>query len=160
MSSKFSNLNKLSNKTLKVREDNYRLKYNFWQKFGIICCYSDRCKSNQLIFKDNQYDSCMKEVENYTNLEYIIKKVKEIEYIKAIVFDREQTIAFSFFHKPWIGEKNKKINKTINQIHYDQFEIPLEERLELVKEYYSEIDLEKLNKVDGRIIELIDTDFI
>lgn len=127
---------------------------------GSIFCRFDKCKSKRHLYKDHQYESCVNEVNNYTNLNYIVKKIKELDYVKAVIFNREQTLSFDFFHKPMIAEKNKKINKIINQIHYDQFDMPNEEKLEHIKTYYKNLHPDRIDNYDNKILELIDMDFV
>lgn len=127
---------------------------------GSIFCRFDKCKSKRYLYKDHQYESCLKEVNEFTNLNYIIKKIKELDYVKAVVFNREQSLSFDFFHKPLIAEKNKKINKIINQIHYDQFDMSSDEKLELIKEYYKNVNPDCIENHDIKILELIDMECV
>lgn len=96
---------------------------------------------------------------NYTNLNFIIKKIKEVDYIKAIIFNRMQTIAFNFFHKPLIDESNLNVNKITNAIHYDQFELTSDEKLDLIKDYFKGINFDSINEHDAKILEFIDFEF-
>lgn len=112
------------------------------------------------MYKDCQYESCLREVREFTNLNYIVKKLKDLDYLKAILFNREQFLSFDFFNKPLVADNSVKVNKIINQIHYDQFDISTGEKLQLIKNYYNNINSENINNKDLKILEFIDTDFI
>lgn len=80
--------------------------------------------------------------------------------MKAIIFNREQSLSFNFFHKPLVADKNQKINKIINRIHFDEFEISNENKLDLIKDYFNTRTQNSKNYFDEKIIELIDLDFV
>lgn len=157
---KISKVDKLSRKSFTQREENYRIQYSSMMLLGSIFCRFEKCKSKKYLYKDHQYESCLKEVNEFTNLNYIIKKIKELDYVKAVVFNREQSLSFDFFHKPLIAEKNKKVNKIINQIHYDQFDMSSDEKLGLIKEYYKNVNPDCIDSHDVKILELIDMEFV
>lgn len=116
--------------------------------------------SKKNLYKDFQYDKCLKEVNEFTNLNYIVKKLKDLDYVKAIIFNREQFLSFDFFNKPLIADNSMKVNRVINQIHYDQFDMSCDQKLDLVKKYYHNINPEKISNNDLKILEFIDADFI
>lgn len=124
-----------------------------------IFCIIRKCKSKKCTYQDEQYKIGEKDVINYTNLNFIIKKIKEVDYIKAIIFNRTQTIAFNFFHKPLINESNLNVNKIMNTIHNDQFKLTSDNKLDLIKNYFREINSDSINDYDAKILDLIDIEF-
>ncbi len=159
-SGKICKLGRLTERSFIHREEHYRLKFSSCMLLGTIFCHVNKCKSNRHKYKDLQYSSSMREVDQYTNLNFIIKKIKELDYIKHVLFNREQMLSFEFFHKPLVAEKNTIVNRIINQIHYDLFDLPSEDKLGLVKEYYKNINPDNVDDYDEKILELIDLDFV
>lgn len=158
--SKINRVDRLTQNLFTQREENYKIRYSSIMLLGSIFCRFEKCKSKRYLYKDHQYESCLKEVNEFTNLNYIVRKIKELDYVKAVVFNREQSLSFDFFHKPLIAEKNKKVNKIINQIHNDQFNMPSHVKLDLIKEYYKNVSPDFIENHDIKILELIDMEFV
>lgn len=123
----------------------YFLKYNLNDILCFYCCFLNKLKRKEYLYKQSQYKTCINEVDKYSNIDYIIKKIKEIDFIKAILFNREQSMSFNFFHKPLIGNKDQKYNKAIKQIHYDQFDITYDEQIEIISKYLGDTNFSDTN---------------
>lgn len=132
-----------------------RLRFTNCELLSYFCPFR-RCKSKEHLFKLSQYNSCINEINQYSNFDYIIKKIKEMEFIKAVIFNREQAMAFNFFHKPYIGDKDQIFSKASNQIHHDLLLTPREQVKEITKYF---IDMTKKNTIsefDEKILDLLD----
>ena len=166
-SDKFANIrdnNKgLMRNGLLTRSNNMRLTYtNFQDIISSFCCLC--IKTNEIRHKNCQYEKCIEEVSNYTNLNFIIRKIKEIDYIKALLFKREQILSFNFFHKPLVksdGGITESYSRTINEIHNDITSIDKEKQVDLISSYFDAIsETNKYDKFDKKILNLIDIDFV
>lgn len=145
--------------TFGKRLHNYRLRFSNCELLKYFCPIR-KCKSKKHIYKLHQYNTCIEEVNQYSNFDYIIKKIKEIEFIKAIIFNREQAMAFNFFHKPLIGEKDQKFSKASNQIHHDQFEMSRSDQVNEITKYFVDITQRKqIEEYDAKILDLLDIQY-
>lgn len=138
--------------------ENKRLIYSYSELIYSIFCFIKICKPSKTKFKDNQYNLCLDEVTSYTNLNFIINKMKEIEFIKAVVFNREQSLAFNFLSKPLVNDTSTYLNKAINLIHYDNFKINNKEKLNKLTNYLVSKDNSMFDKIDVKILELLDVE--
>ena len=84
-----------------------RLRYSFCQEMVYLICCHRSCYRKDVKLKEVQYEKCIEHVREQMNFNVIIRKLHEIDYLKAILFNKEQIISFLYFHRPMIDFKNK-----------------------------------------------------
>lgn len=124
---------------------------------SLLCCFNI-CKSQVLIHKDNQYKLSIDTLKDYMNLNFIIRKLREIEFMKRVFLQREQAMAFNFFGKPLISEK-MHYSRAANKIHYDQYLTNKDDQITSIKNYLTEeAKKEQFSGSDLKIAELLKID--
>lgn len=69
------------------------------------------CRSRRFSKLDSYYAKCLNEAKNYFSFEYIIKKIREVDYIKYLQYNEAQIHSFDFLKKLEMAMDNNNLNK-------------------------------------------------
>lgn len=116
-------------------------------------CYTRRSR-----LKNLQYDICKEQVKKQLNFDEIVKKFNELDFMKAILLNKEQIISFDYFEKSLVSiEKEVTIdNRLMTEIH--QFLLLGEDKhLEMLSSYFDSMTPETVTPIDEKIKKLLDS---
>lgn len=145
------------------RKKNSKLNYSFLQELSILICFCPKLQSNSVRLKEIQYNKCIEEVRQNMNMNYIVRRLNEIDFLKAILFSKEQILSFGYFHKPFVNFLNKEQKSDkglINEIH-QSLKLPEEKQLDILNLYYMELhqNNQEISQKDLKIMNLLDLEF-
>lgn len=141
---------------LKGTRKEANLKFNFIQQLSIILCPCKKLNNNILQKKLFQYNKCKDDVKQYLNIDNIIGKIHEIEYIKAILFNKEQMLSFKYFNKPLIDYESKTYseNRLINEIR-ELNNLDEKSHIKIMSDYFANMNEKSITKEDSKILSLL-----
>lgn len=103
----------------------------------IFCSCRSKYFEKSLKRKMRLYNACENEIEEYLNIELLVKRIKEIEFLKYIFMNKDQILSFDYFEKPEISVNDTAVNrKRHSMIAHQQITLPSEEKLEKIIAYY------------------------
>ena len=143
------------------RRKNSKLNYSFCQDILAIFCVCSKFQTSSLRNKDAQYFKCIDEVRENMNLNFMVRKLNEIDFIKAILFNKEQILSFNYFHKPLVDLRKNKIDdcNLISDIHQTQ-KLSEDKHLDMLNNYFEEVSNGREIKIeDKKIMGLLDIEF-
>ncbi len=130
---------------------------NICQIIGAQCCF---CCSNKLKNRKKLYEKCKDKIHFYLDIFGYIKKMQEIDLLKYITLDYDQSVLFNFLSTPpvRIKENNKGIYNEfmINQIKGDlcrKLDKPQIDKM--FKTYKSITEKKNLNFEDVKLLRLV-----
>lgn len=113
-------------------------------------------RSNYVNYINKLYIKCINEVKSYCSIDYLILKIREIEYLKFILLNYEQNISFDYLKKTNIFldnqnflQKPNKFTENINRIS----SLSVNQKKDILEKYFKK---EKLSCVDEKIIDLVE----
>lgn len=125
---------------LKVLRTQKKLEFSMFDLYRTIFCPCRQKHYNKALKrKQRLYYSCEGDVNEYLNIELLIKRLKEIEYIKYILLNKDQILSFEYFEKPEISANESLLGKSRHSlIANQQITMPSEEKLEKIICYFKQ----------------------
>lgn len=110
--------------------------------------------------KNQLYEKCSPSIEEIISIESLAKKTKEIDYLKYLILNKEQILAFEFLEKPTIIATNNEMSISRN-MHEDItntiFSLSKEKKLESVILYCKEVKSKNEAKMEERkLLDIMD----
>lgn len=121
----------------------------------IVC---PQFRSNYVNYINKLYIKCINEVNSYCSIDYLIQKIREIEYLKFVLLNYEQNISFDYLKKTNIfldndnqnfRQYNNKFTENINRIS----SLSVNQKKNILEKYFKR---EKLSCVDEKIMNLVE----
>ncbi|EAR85840.2 hypothetical protein TTHERM_00313220 (macronuclear) [Tetrahymena thermophila SB210] len=110
--------------------------------------------------KKQVIDYGIREIDNILDVEYIIKKLVEIDKLKRIIFNDDQLTLFNYIPKPQILYKFDATQRVIiekNSFFNEDDKLNDFQKFKKVKQSFQNIfDKEKQTKIENRIMNLLD----
>ncbi|KAM3134860.1 hypothetical protein pb186bvf_013029 [Paramecium bursaria] len=130
-----------------------KLKFSFFQKATFL-----KVSNNQI--KKRQFDYQVEKLEKQLDINYIIKKLHEIDKLKMILLKPAQLKVFDYLPRPTIPEDYKK--QTINNQYYSLLK---QEKSNYEKAIEAQQDFQELAKqlddpLNKQLIQLIDENMV
>lgn len=130
-----------------TEKENVKIKFSFLEIIMSFLCIHEKCKREKLKFKENQYEKSLQTVYKSMSIDFIINKLCEIDYLKAILLSNEQSLCFDYFYKPTISYdgssliENGHISKLIKTQNLHE-----NDKINIIRTYLeSQDDVENLN---------------
>lgn len=116
-------------------------------------CFTRKSKQKNL-----QYEMCKEQVKKQLNFDEIVKKFNELEFMKAILLNKEQIISFDYFEKSLVSiEKEITIdNRLMTELHQMQM-LGEDKHLEILSSYFDSLTQETMTPIDDKIKKLLDS---
>lgn len=101
---------------------------------------------------------CSSEISLYSSIDFIISKIREIEYLKYILLDTQQLLSFSYLSKMniYVNDSNhihNKLNSYTQTIHYIE-NMNHEEKRKVLEDYF--LDTDNKNVINEKLVDLIE----
>lgn len=178
----------LANKEFDKNKEFNKLNFSEFELISSLLC--NRCcinkKRKSLYKKEIIYKKCLDSVKSSSNIEVLIKNIKELEFIKNLLLNKDQILAFNYLGKPTIKydnlensrrlssiynkafdtkklknyENKKSINNlNLNDIVVDQLLLSKEEKMQCILEYFKNkypIFFNKKESIDYKMFEMLD----
>lgn len=108
----------------------------------VFCTCRSRYFDKYLKRKQRLFNACENDIEEYLNIELLVKRIKEIEFLKYIFMSKDQILSFDYFEKPEISVNDTTLSrKRHSMIAHQQITLPSDEKLEKIIAYYRSINL-------------------
>ena len=120
-----------------------RLSYSPCEMLLSLFCIR-KCKSKKLIHLDDLYNIANERVQEFLNINTLIKKVNEIEKLKILLFNRNQYTCINYMTKPEISFKNT--TKKILKIENEEKNMTGDQKIENIIKYFC--GLKEINEGD------------
>lgn len=143
---------------IKGRRKNSKLTYSIIEEISDVLCPITCCKSSNNKTKDTQYNKCKEQVTAQLNFDLIVKKLNEIEFLKAILLNKEQIISFDYFERTLINSSKESPvdNRLMTDIH-QTLELGEDKHLEMLTSYFDSLNPDTPSGVDEKIKKLLDS---
>lgn len=108
----------------------------------VFCSCRSRYFEKSLKRKQRLFSACEGDIDEYLNIEMLVKRIKEIEFIKYIFLNKEQILSFDYFEKPEISVNDSIISRKRHSIiAHQQITFPSEAKLEKIISYYKSVNI-------------------
>lgn len=121
----------------------------------IICT---QLRSNYINYTNKLYMKCIEEVYSYCSIDYIILKMREIEYLKFVLLNYEQNISFDYLKRTNILLDDVNIINNSNIFTQNLNRITsmnVLQKKEILEKYFERKDLSKIDRKIMNLIEII-----
>lgn len=143
---------------IKGRRKNSKLTYSPLEEMMDVFCPKTYCKSRSYKMKDCQYNLCKEQIKVQLNFDCIVKKLNEIEFLKAVLLNKEQIISFDYFEKSLVSSsKDSPVdNRLMTDIH-QTLGLGEDKHLEMLSYYFESLTPDISSSIDEKIKKLLDS---
>lgn len=155
-----SQLNILFRKDLKNIRKRNKLKFSNCELITSYMTCLNKYKNKKNKFKTIQYNKCINESSLYTDIDYLVKKLREIDMIKEILFNEEQCCSFDYLGKKIIdGFSLDNSSNVSNEGDHNKNETQHNSGEKSIKKVFEYLKLKNDNNTidnyDQKIIDLL-----
>lgn len=129
---------------IRVKSRSKNLNFSLSELYKTVYCPC-RSKNSDKSLKRRQrlYSSCEPEINEYLNIESLIRRMREISFLKYLFLNKEQILSFEYFEKPEISMTESTIGKKrFSLISSQQLTLPPEAKMEKVISHFKAIGIE------------------
>lgn len=108
--------------------------------------------------KNLQYELCTDQVKKHLNFEFIIKRLSEIDFMKAILFNKQEILSFNYFQKPLVKYKKEDTvdNRLMNEINQALHEGQTK-NIEMLNNYFNSMATDSISDYSFKIRRLLNS---